>query len=455
MTWLSLLGRSAGLLVVTPLVLRFFSPAQTSLWLLFLTVSSLLMMADFGFGPSFVRAVSYARAGRRSLGADDGLLGSPNTVLLGGIFHALQSSYRRLTLVGALVGGVLGSWSLAGPINQLSAPEEGWLAWACVLSSALLIFRNSAYANWLLGLNLVARLRRREAILALASVLLTAVVVILTESFLWSVLAAQAGLVLSSFAIRRLAVSEAGRLFGESEPAASPEVAAFVWPAAWRSGIGVLACSAVIQALGLIYAQLAPAAQVAPYLLAMRIIQVIVQVSMAPFYSHIPRFVAMYASNQRNELIAAVRSAMAKAHWLYVAGVLAVAIGAQPLLKVLGSQVGFVSSQLWLLMGVAFFLERFGAMHLQFYSLSNHILWHVVNGASGVMILLTSVLLFPLYGVTAFPLGMIVGYGSFYSWFSARLVYRHYQERLWQFESRSSFGPALALVSALAVASGR
>lgn len=446
MTWLSLLGRSAGLLVVTPFVLRFFSPAQTSLWLLFLTVSSLLMIADLGFGPSFVRAVSYARAGRRSLGVDDGLLGSPNTVLLRGIFRALQSSYRRLTLAGALVGCVLGSWSLAGPINQLSAPEEGWIAWACVLSSALLVFRNSAYTNWLLGLNLVAQLRRKEAIIALSSVPLTASVVILTENFLWSVLVAQAGLVLTSFVIRRLAISAADQSFGEPESSASTEVFAFVWPAAWRSGIGVLACSATIQALGLIYAQVAPAAEVAPYLLAMRIIQVIVQVSMVPFYSHIPRFAAMYASDQREELLTAVCVAMAKAHWLYIVGVLAVAVAAQPLLEVLGSQVGFVSSQLWLLMGMAFFLERFGAMHLQFYSLSNHILWHVVNGVSGVIILITSILLFPICGASAFPLGMIVGYAGFYSWFSAHLVYRHYQQHPWHFELRTSALPALALL---------
>ena len=115
MTWMSFAARSGGLLLVTPLTLRNFSPAQTSLWFLFLTISSLIMMADFGFGPSFVRAISYARGGRRTLESGDNLLEGPNQPLLGSIYSALLKSYTRLSLIGGLLGAGLGKWAVIRP----------------------------------------------------------------------------------------------------------------------------------------------------------------------------------------------------------------------------------------------------------------------------------------------------------------------------------------------------
>jgi O-antigen/teichoic acid export membrane protein len=449
MTWLSIAAKSGGLLLVTPLVLRFFTPAQTSVWLLFLTINAIAQMADFGFGPSFVRAISYARAGRRDLASAASLLEGPNQALLGEIYGALGKCYARLAVIGGLIALVLGSWALAKPIGQLEAPSEGWGAWAIVWAAALVVFRNSAYAQWLQGMSQIALLRRAEAILAIGTTALTAIVLLITREFLWTVAVAALGAIAASFAVRSLGRRSLCAVEPLPGTTRAEAVYAFIWPAAWRSGVGVLACTVLIQALGVVYAQLAPAAQVAPYLLAIRVIQVITQVSAAPFYSHLPDFAALYALNRREELVAQARRSMSRANSLYVACALAVAILGEPLLRLIGSQVAFVSAPLWLLIATAFFLERFGAMHLQLYSLSNHILWHVVNGVSGILILVFSAALYPLFGVAAFPLALIAGYGGFYCWFSARLVYKHYHQSALNFEVGSSLGPGALLLVAL------
>jgi len=450
MTWMSFAARSGGLLLVTPLILRNFSPAQTSLWFLFLTIASLIMMADFGFGPSFVRAISYARGGRRTLESGADLLEGPNQPLLGSIYRALLKSYTRLSLIGGVLGAGLGTWAVMKPVSELADAREGWAAWGIVLVASIGIFRNNAYSNWLQGLNLVARVRRAEAILALGTTLLTATVVFATHNFLWTILAAQVGTLLSSLMIRhigRTAVPIAEVTSSEAEKS----VMAFIWPAAWRSGVGVLMSSAIIQASGVIYAQMAPPSQVAPYLLAMRILQMIIQISMAPFYSKIPHFAALYAADRRPELIRDVQKGMARAHWVYVAGILGVALTVQPLLHLIGSKVSFVSTTLWLFMGLAFFIERMGAMHLQFYSLSNHILWHTVTAVSGTIYLLALLLLLPVIGAFAFPLGILLGYAGFYSWFSARLVYRHYMLNWRGFEKTVSTIPLCIIFLLLTV----
>ena len=451
MTWMSFAARSGGLLLVTPLILRNFSPAQTSLWFLFLTISSLIMMADFGFGPSFVRAISYARSGRRTLESGEDLLEGPNQPLLGSIYRALLKSYTRLSLIGGLLGVGLGTWAVMKPVSELANASEGWAAWGIVLVSSIGIFRNNAYSNWLQGLNLVALVRRAEAILALGTTLLTAAVVFATHSFLWAVLAAQTGTFLSSLMIRHLGRSAAPTAI-ETSPETEKAVMAFIWPAAWRSGVGVLMSNAIIQASGVIYAQMAPPSQVAPYLLAMRILQMIIQISMAPFYSKIPHFASLYAADRRPELIRDVQKGMARSHWVYVAGILGVAWTVQPLLHLIGSKVSFVSPSLWLFMGLAFFIERMGAMHLQFYSLSNHILWHIANGVAGSIYLIVSILLLPHIGVAAFPAGIVAGYAGFYTWFAMRLVNQRYKISISSFERRAACLPLVIIVAFMACA---
>jgi O-antigen/teichoic acid export membrane protein len=425
MTWLSLAGRSAGLLIVTPLVLRFFTPAQTSLWFLFLTINAIAQMADFGFGPSFVRAISYARAGRTSLQESERLLSGPNQPLLATIYQFLLVSYNRLALIGGVVLLVLGTLALLKPISELRNPQEGWIAWGVVWAGSIIVFRNSAYTQWMIGLNQVALVRRTEAACSLVAVAFTAVVLLATHSFVATVFAASLAAAASSFVVRCVARSSA--LFranhGSSED--SDKVSKFIWPAAWRSGVGALSCTALIQTLGILYAQVARPTEVAQYLLAMRVMQAAVQLSMVPFYSHIPHFSALYAAGDKQALIKAVKPSMAKSHCLFTALVIAVVLIAQPLLTSIGSQTAFVSPSFWLLLGLGFFLERFGAMHLQWYALSNHIVWHTVASASGAAILVCYLLLTPILGQTAIPIAIVCGYGAIYAPWAAYLTHRH------------------------------
>lgn len=449
MTWLSLAAKSGGLLLVTPLVLRFFSPAQTSLWFLFLTMNSLTQMADFGFGPTFVRAISYARAGRRTLDAGEALLSEPNQELLREIYAVLGNCYARLAVIGGLIALVLGSWALAKPIAQLDTPSEGWGAWAVVWAAALVVFLNSAYAQWLQGMSQVALLRRAEAILAIATTALTAIVLIITREFLWTVAVAALGAIASSFAVRWLGRRSVCAVEPLPGTIRSEAVYGFIWPAAWRSGVGVLACTALIQALGVIYAQLAPAAQVASYLLAMRVMQVISQVSMAPFYSRIPEFATLYAKKERSLLLSAAQPAMAKSYAIFAALVIAMAFISSPLLALIGSRITYVSPAFWMLLGLGLFLERYGAMHLQLYSLSNHILWHQIAPASGAVIVVCCFLLEPFVGEYAIPVAIIAGYGAVFGVWAVRLSYNHYGLQAWSFESRTAALPLGALLSVL------
>jgi uncharacterized membrane protein YdcZ (DUF606 family) len=64
------------------------------------------------------------------------------------------------------------------------------------------------------------------------------------------------------------------------------------------------------------------------------------------------------------------------------------------LLNFIGSQVEFPSRGLLLLLILGFAIERFSAMHMQLYSLTNHIIWHKINGMTGLFIVFSTFFLF-------------------------------------------------------------
>src|SRR5688500_11059218 len=68
-TWGSLMLRTGGVLVTTPLLLNRFSTAEIAVWYFFATVTSLQIVFEMGFTPSFSRAVAYALGGAEHVGA--------------------------------------------------------------------------------------------------------------------------------------------------------------------------------------------------------------------------------------------------------------------------------------------------------------------------------------------------------------------------------------------------
>jgi hypothetical protein len=106
----------------------------------------------------------------------------------------------------------------------------------------------------------------------------------------------------------------------------------------------------------------------------------------------------------------------------------------KPLLKIIGSNADFPDNLLWPLMGLAFFTQRYGALHIQLYSLTNNIIWHISNGISGAIYLIVSLALIQSIGVYAFPIGLLVGYLCFHTWFPAIHSYKTFGLKFISFE---------------------
>ena len=182
----------------------------------------------------------------------------------------------------------------------------------------------------------------------------------------------------------------------------------------------------LIQASGLMYASLAEGAKLASYLLGLRVIQVISQTSQAPFYSKIPLMARLYAEGERQQLLQVSGRGVKLAHATFVAGFFAATLVGAPVLEWLGSETKFPDAILWGLLGLAFFLERMGAMHLQLYSVTGHIIWHIANGLTGIVMVSLGWLLYAKLGIYGFPLAMLAAYILVYYTIAVRHCYMEY-----------------------------
>jgi O-antigen/teichoic acid export membrane protein len=439
-SWTSTATRSFSVLLVLPLLLRRLAPAEIAVWYLLSTIIGLQTLADLGFAPTFTRLIAYATGGVKSIGdlprsTREGAPADPNWVLIERIWSTMRVIYWRVTLLALIVLATLGTWALIRPMRSLDDPARGWASWAIVLIVSGGVLWANAFAAYLQGLNHVALYRRWEAI-TLFGAIVTSFVVLLMGGRLLALVAANQGWalinVIRNWQLAR--VVDGGRFRSFRRRELDADVFGAAWPPAWRSGLGISFSRGVIYASGLIYAQVAAASALATYLLAFRAIQMVNDLSQAPFSSKIPLLARLRSEGRFEDQLRVARRAMRMTYWLYAAGFIGVGLTGPVLLDVIKSNVAFADPRLWALLGLGFFIERYGAMHIQLYSTTNHIVWHIANGVTGAIYLAVSLVLLRPLGVYAFPVGVVAGYLGFYSWYSARLVYRMFEHRFFSFE---------------------
>lgn len=450
-TWASMAVRFSALLLVLPLALTRFSAAEVAVWQLFATVLMLMALLDFGLAPTFARMLALARGGAPLAGGSDRDGRRPTVSDTGRLLATLRWLYVRVAIAIVLLFATFGSVTLSGPIGQLAQPSQGWWSWALVLATSGATLLGQGYASALIGMDRTALLRRWEALCGLGQIA-TSIAVLATGGGLIALVGSyQAWAVFNAWRNRRLLATLHPALFA-CPPARDRTVLAAVWPVAWRSGLGVLASHGLIHASGLVYAQLRPAAEVAAYLLALRFAMAVSQLSQAPFYTKLPQLAMLHAGGREAEKIALAQRGMRQALWVYAAGAIGVALAVAPALTVLGSKTPFVDGRFWATLALAFFIERYGAMHLQLYSLSNRIVWHIASGMTGVLSCLLVVPLHAVAGALALPLAMLVAHAVFYVPYSTWLSLRQVGRGWLAFERSAAIPPALAMAVATAFA---
>jgi O-antigen/teichoic acid export membrane protein len=450
MTWLSYFVRALSLFVVLPMILTKFTEAEISLWYLFSSIIVLSGLVDFGFRATFTRIISYAYSGASHIGVfkgnDDLKNSSSNWLLIEKIFSSMKKIYLWLSIVIFLFMISFGTWAMAKPISLVSLNNYPWAAWGVIVLTTIIKFYGTIYQNYLEGLNRIALVRKVESLISLGLIISSIIVLFFGGKLLGLVITFQFfGLlgVLGNIFLSRKIENKKVVFFKKIDN--DKEFLLEIWKPAWRSGVSGLMSIGLTNITGILYAQIGSVQLVASYLLALRIINQIKEVSMAPFYSKIPLFSRLRVEGSITELIKKAQIGMIFSNWVFILGVIFIAVFSDSIMEMIGSNVSFVSSDFWLLLSLAFFFHRYGAMHLQLYLTTNDVKSHIADGITGIIFIVTVYTLIDSLDFYAFPIGMIVSYLGFYVVYSVRLSLKNLSINFFKSELKVFLFPLLAL----------
>lgn len=458
-TWISIAIRIGGLAILVPLVLMYLDLQKVLVWQLLSSIMAMVVWIDFGLTPTFSRFISTLRGGgslqdlQQSVPTDASkhLLHFEDTTRshLGTMICTSGLVYLAMALVGTVVIAIVGTLVIMGPIGALSNPIEGWKAWWFTLAAVPFALLNGNNTSILIGCDRITAMRRVESVLALFQILSTALVVVKTSDLTW-IAASYSFWIVVGFVLQRW---QRYRVLRDQEVITtktnryefSPDVLRVVWAAGWRSGIGVLFSAGIVQGSGMIMPQIATAEVSAAYLLVLRLMSVASQVARAPFYSRLPGMAKANAMGDQCEMVAIAKHGLRLSLWTMVVGIFVVLFIFPQVLAWINGSVQTVPSNFLPMLSMAFFAERYGGMHMQIYTLSSHVIWHRLNGLTGVIILLVFSALLPLFGASALPAGMLIGYCLYFCPAVSRRSLAFIRQDRISFEYDTSLGPTLGV----------
>jgi hypothetical protein len=219
-----------------------------------------------------------------------------------------------------------------------------------------------------------------------------------------------------------------------------------IWKPAWRGGISGLMSLGLTNLSGILYAQIGSSEVVASYMIALRFITEIRNISNAPFYSKIPLMARLRAEGNVKKLKEVAQRGMFIAHIVFSVSVVLVGLFCDDLIKLIGSNIHFVNAELWVLIALAFYAHRYGAMHMQLYLTTNHVIAYIADGISGIIFVACSIALIKPLGIYALPAGMLAGYLGFYVWFAAYYSLRSVNTNFFNFEKKAFVFPGTIFI---------
>ena len=140
------------------------------------------------------------------------------------------------------------------------------------------------------------------------------------------------------------------------------------------------------------------------------------------------------------------KQGMLRAYVVMASGIIGFALLGKPFFKLIGSNAEFPEMNLWLLLGLAFFSHRYGAMHTQLYTTVNKVNSHISDSISSVIMVSTWFLFNKSLDVYVFPIGMLASWLGFYVWYAAYYSYKEITSNPIRFEMKAVVFPFIFLL---------
>lgn len=407
--------------LLLPAILSKMPSEMVGVWTVFITISFLTSLLDFGFNASFTRNVSYVVSGVKELRVEGFELtqGPVDYGLLKTLIQAMRWYYRWLSLIVAVLLLTLGTWYLHTVLATYKGDtSEVYTAWIILIVINSYSLYTYYYDSLLQGVGYVMR-SKQISIVGNAVYVLVAFVLILKGYGLVAIVSAQ---LLSIVLIRYLSytVFFTGELKARLAAAVGrdpKELIKTIFPNALKIGLTSLGGFLITRSSVMIGGLYLTLDELASYGISIQLVGVVA--SMATIYTmtYQARIVNLRVENNSGE----IRRIYIRGQYLlaatFAAGTLAIVLAGPWALQLIGSETVLLSARLTLLVALVSLLETNHSTAGMMLLTKNEVPFFKASLLSGAAIVVGLLLAFRftdggLYNLVLVPLVVDVAYQS-------------------------------------------
>lgn len=153
-----ILNVASGLLIL-PLILSKLPVHQIAIWYIFMAISALVSLLDFGFQPNLLRNTSFIMSGAKELSAVGLSKSEKSNEISWDLFWSLVITARKVYFIIAsvvfLVMLIIGTYYIHGITQEYSDHDYILFSWVCYLFVSVINFYFYYYNPLLLGRGMI------------------------------------------------------------------------------------------------------------------------------------------------------------------------------------------------------------------------------------------------------------------------------------------------------------
>lgn len=452
MSWFSYSSKFLSIFLILPMILSVFNQAELNIYFLFITIIATINIFDFGFKNTFVRLFSYSAAGLKNFDqvSKNYIKNTKQEInwdFTKEIFSTMKRTYLFISLILFASLSTIGTYFVKDSISLNEETDLLWLSWIYIIITSSIGFYGKIYICYLEGFNRVALLKRYEGYFSFLSVLSRFLVIYFYPSIFLLIIVEKSWLIINLirnlFLCRSIYENKISSFSNDFDYVFFKKV----FDLAWKSGFSNILSIGLINFTGIFYSQIGNLNSVNSYLISLRIMNIIRDFSKAPFYSKIPLFSKLRAQGYVNKLIYISKRNILISNIVFFLSVTSIAFFADEILLLINSNADLVNNKMWMLMSLAFYIHRYGSMHMQIYLTTNHVITHIVDSISALIFLISLLFLFEKFEIYSFPISMILSYILCHAWVSSYFSIKSLKTNFLNFDKWSIFVLILIVIT--------
>ncbi len=433
MTWSAYFIQFGSGVFVLPLVLSKFSEVEISFWFLLNTILGMARLADAGFGPTLIRAVSYFKAGSETLprnveeykknvstNATPNYQGLNDLLSTTNVIYSVISAFLVLLL---LTGGIMIIWNL---ISMAGHPFYLWLAYGLLVVNAFITIQTIRWGSFMTGLNFVAEMNGFKSFIGGIKVLIFITLLLLNLNITYLI----GVMLIETIIIFIYTKSYVNRWYRRNDIVLqkkwffNKDIFQSIWPATWKTGGIFWGNYLTSYGNSIIVSQISDVKLMASFLFTQRILMFVRRVSEAPFYANLPTIYNLMATKDmpliRKKLSVFIFLSLGLlASGLFFAGLLG-----NPLLNLLGIDTRLVPTFIFVVMATSLLIEENTSFHASIYLSTNHVPFLIPALATGIVTLGGGFLVVDQFGLIGIVVVQIIAQMLVNFWYPVLLSFK-------------------------------